>query len=41
MVRMGMVALPGFGGLDQEALRELRTPEPQALPESKLRRAAI
>jgi hypothetical protein len=41
MVRMGMVALPGFGGLDQETLRELRTPEPQAMPESQLAPAAI
>jgi CRP-like cAMP-binding protein len=41
MVRMGMVALPGFGGLDQETLRELRTPEPQAAPESQLAPAAI
>jgi MFS family permease len=28
MVRMNMVELPRFAGLDQEALRELRTPEP-------------
>jgi hypothetical protein len=35
MLRMGMVALRGFGGLDQEILRELRTPEPQALPEAQ------
>jgi CRP-like cAMP-binding protein len=31
MVRMGMVALPGFSGLDQELLRDLRTPDAQAL----------
>jgi hypothetical protein len=41
MVRMRMVALPGFGGFDQETLRELRTPEPQAMPESQLAPAAI
>ena len=29
MVRMQMVELPRFAGLDQETLRELRTPEPQ------------
>jgi MFS family permease len=27
MLRMGMVALPGFGGLDQDLLRDLRTPD--------------
>jgi CRP-like cAMP-binding protein len=31
MVRMGMVALPGFGGLDQELLRDLRTPDAQVI----------
>jgi CRP-like cAMP-binding protein len=41
MVRMGMVALPGFGGLDQETLRELRTPALQAVPEAQLVPAAI
>jgi hypothetical protein len=41
MLRMGMVALPGFGGLDQEMLRDLHTPELQAMPESQLRPAAI
>jgi hypothetical protein len=40
MVRMGMVALPGFGGLDQETLRDLRTPALQAMPESQLAQAA-
>jgi MFS family permease len=29
MVRMHMIDLPRFGGLDQESLRELRTPDPQ------------
>lgn len=29
MMRMQMVELPRFAGLDQETLRELRTPEPQ------------
>jgi MFS transporter, DHA3 family, tetracycline resistance protein len=41
MLRMEMVALPGFGGLAQEMLRELRTPEPQALPETQLQPVAI
>jgi hypothetical protein len=41
MVRMGIVALPGFGGLDQETLRELRTPEGPARPESQLAPATI
>jgi hypothetical protein len=35
IVRMGMVVLPGFGGLEQETLRDLRTPDPQARPESQ------
>jgi len=39
MLRMQMVALPGFGGLDQEALRDLRTPDPQAPPEAQLAQA--
>jgi MFS family permease len=29
MVRMNMIDLPRFAGIDQEALRELRTPEPE------------
>jgi len=41
MVRMGIVALPGFGGLDQETLRELRTPEPQPLPAGHVASTAI
>jgi len=28
MVRMSMIELPRFAGVDQESLRELRTPEP-------------
>jgi hypothetical protein len=40
MVRMGMVALPGFGGLDQETLRDLRPPALQAMPEAQLVPAA-
>ena len=39
MLRMQMVALPGFGGLDQETLRDLRTPDRQALPEAQLAQA--
>jgi MFS family permease len=35
MVRMHMIDLPRFAGLDQEALRELRTPELQASSESQ------
>ena len=31
MARMNMLDLPRVGGLDQEALRELRTPEPEAV----------
>jgi len=30
MVRMNMLDLPRYAGLDQQSLRELRTPEPQA-----------
>jgi hypothetical protein len=30
---MRIVALPGFGGLNQETLRELRTPALPARPE--------
>jgi CRP-like cAMP-binding protein len=41
MVRIGMVALPGFGGLDQETLRELRTPALQATPESQFALATL
>lgn len=41
MVRMRIVALPGFGGLDQETLRELRTPEPQPLPAGHVASTAI
>ncbi len=29
MVRMNMIDLPRFGGLDQQSLRDLRTPAPQ------------
>ena len=29
MVRMNMLDLPRVGGIDQQTLRELRTPEPQ------------
>jgi len=29
MVRMNMLDLPRMGGIDQQTLRELRTPEPQ------------
>ncbi len=39
MLRMQMVALPGFGGLDQETLRDLRTPDRQARPEAQLAQA--
>jgi CRP-like cAMP-binding protein len=39
IVRMGMVALPGFGGLDQQTLRELRTLERK--PASETRPAPI
>jgi DHA3 family macrolide efflux protein-like MFS transporter len=35
MLRMRMVALPGFGGLDQATLRDLRTPVSQSLPEAQ------
>jgi CRP-like cAMP-binding protein len=31
MVRMQMVALPGFAGIDQETLRDLRTPETRSV----------
>jgi hypothetical protein len=31
MVRMNMVELPRFAGLDQETLRDLRTPEPRSV----------
>ena len=33
MVRMDMVELPRFAGIDQETLRDLRTPEPQHVSE--------
>jgi MFS family permease len=33
MVRMNMVELPRFAGLDQETLHDLRTPEPQVTAE--------
>ena len=32
MLRMDLIELPRLAGLDQEALRELRTPGPQTLP---------
>lgn len=41
MLRMQMVALPGFSGLDQETLRDLRTPEPQPLPAVHVASSAI
>jgi hypothetical protein len=41
MVRMNMVELPRFAGLDQETLRELRTPEAQSLPEAQPMPTAI
>jgi hypothetical protein len=31
MVRMNLVDLPRFGGLDQELLRDLRTPDAQPM----------
>jgi MFS family permease len=41
MVRMNMIELPRFAGLDQETLRELRTPEPQATSEGQPMPTAI
>jgi hypothetical protein len=38
---MNMVELPRFAGLDQESLRELRTPAPQAISEVQPVPAAI
>jgi CRP-like cAMP-binding protein len=35
MMRMNMIELPRFAGLDQETLRELRTPDPQAASEGQ------
>jgi CRP-like cAMP-binding protein len=35
MVRMRMIDLPRLGGLDQETLRDLRTPEPEPQPQSQ------
>jgi CRP-like cAMP-binding protein/predicted MFS family arabinose efflux permease len=35
MARMNMIELPRFAGLDQETLRELRTPDPQAVSEGQ------
>jgi hypothetical protein len=32
---MNMIELPRFAGLDQETLRELRTPEPLATSEGQ------
>jgi hypothetical protein len=40
-VRIGMIALPGFDGLDQGLLRELRTPDPQAPSEVQPVLAAV
>jgi len=40
MVRMQMIDLPRFAGLDQEAMRELRTPDPQLPPEVQTTPAA-
>jgi CRP-like cAMP-binding protein len=39
MLHMQMVALPGFGGLDQETLRDLCTPVSRSAPEAQLAQA--
>jgi len=41
MLRMQIVALPGFSGLDEETLRDLRTPDPQATPNAQPMPATI